>query len=109
NAISITIQTLLERFYKRGICFNQDIATEYCFQYLIEECTMMASWAGLGYNYAIYPGERSPAMTAIYELLIKPCFPDELKWIRINFKKKAKPSFDSYHHQIIQPPHEKVS
>ena len=86
--IDETVDNFLKRWslregiknYTTGFFKNQ------CKKYLFEECCVASLWVGEGFNYEIYPSSLSPAMDAMYKHFITPYYPDELVWLRVNFR-----------------------
>ncbi len=92
-AIDDTAQAFLERVKKRTNWENisevhtEEEILEMSRDYLIEECAVMANlWPTLETNFELYPSERTAAMTATYENLIKDKHPNLLQALTIRFK-----------------------
>ncbi|MCX7115280.1 MAG: hypothetical protein NTW08_05180 [Gammaproteobacteria bacterium] len=66
-----------------------------CVDYLLEECAVMCLWTYGKYHFELYPTGRNQAMTATYEMLIKPQYSDYLRSVGIRFKKYPIPSLES--------------
>lgn len=91
QAINNNIELFLDRYGKNTQTdFMQDKrAIELCTRYLIEECAIMYEfWPTLQTHYEVYPSKRSPAMSAVYTLLIQPKFPDLLKPVALRFERR---------------------
>lgn len=76
-AVNKNIEEFLERYqaHHENFQFDYEKAFSYCWEYLMEECAVMCLWAEAGYAFEVYPTSRNKAMTATYELLIKPSHP----------------------------------
>jgi hypothetical protein len=72
---------LNENNVDRGSAFNR------CLNYMKEECAVMCLWAENKYDFEVYPAGRNSAMTATYEKLIKPIYPNLLHSVALRFKK----------------------
>lgn len=94
NAIHANIDSFLTRYLARISVtskVDQKRAFGLCLDYLLEECAVMCLWVNSKYEFEIYPSGRNEAMTATYEYLIKPYFPNLLKPVALRFKKYPQP------------------
>ncbi|MCW5590300.1 MAG: tRNA-dependent cyclodipeptide synthase [Legionellales bacterium] len=62
----------------------------HCHNYVMEECAVMPLWVREKWNFEVYPAKRLPAMIAIYEKFVKPFYPDRLRWVRLEIRRRAK-------------------
>lgn len=90
--IHLNAEEYLKRYttsqFKR-IDFDYQKAFQACVAYLKEECAIMCLWAEGGYSFEVYPSGRCCGMTATYEHLIEPIYPDLLKPVGLRFKKRV--------------------
>lgn len=92
DAIHVNINRFLARFVARNDYYQIDPnrAFDLCLDYLLEECAVMCLWSYECYDFELYPSGRNQAMSATYELLIKPQYPHYLRPVAIRFKKYLK-------------------
>ncbi len=57
-----------------------------CLTYIKEECSIMPLWVTENFHFEVYPSQRVPAMAAIYDHLVKPNYPNCLRWVRLNLR-----------------------
>ncbi len=65
---------------------RHDTIKSACLAYVIEECSVMPLWVSEGFQFEVYPSKRIPAMTAIYDLCVKPHHPNLLRWTQVNLR-----------------------
>lgn len=92
DAIHVNVDEFLTRFFGRRDCHRIDMerAFNLCLDYLFEECAVMCLWTDGEYNFELYPSGRNQAMSATYEMLIEPYFPNYLRPVAVRFKKYLK-------------------
>ncbi len=69
---------------------NYEHAFSCCVNYLKEECAAMCLYSKppfKNHEFEVYPTGRTKALAAIYEILIKPHYPELLKPVAIRFKR----------------------
>lgn len=98
---NMTIEEFLMRYRRRienSFKFNEELAFNYCLEYLKEECSALCLWVEGKFNFEVYPGKRNQAMTATHEKFIKPYDSNLLNPIAIKFKnrKQLKPQIFNY-------------
>ncbi len=57
-------------------------------EYIKEETSVMPLWVEENFHFEVYPSKRTPAMVAVYNDLVVPNYPNLLRWIRVNIRKK---------------------
>lgn len=84
------IQIFLSRYLNRvpSVSTSYEIASNYCLDYLKEECAVMCLWAESGYDFEIYPTGRNQAMCATHNLIINPIFTNRLISVSLYFRKQ---------------------
>ncbi len=89
NAVDSTINDFICRIYKRNN-INKTVATNNCFNYLIEELTiLMLMMPEYGYNYAVYPNKIPKAFQLTHDIFVKPQMPYLMHWTPVRFRKKT--------------------
>lgn len=91
-----TVTSYLERYCKRVdnlSHFDYPRARNLCFDYLVEECTILCLWTELQCPYEIYPNYHNEAIEATRKRFIQPFFPNCLQAVRLGFRntKQLKP------------------
>jgi len=100
-----TIDTYLERFFRRLddlSNINMERAKCLCFEYLLEECTVLCLWPELNCQFEVYPNWHNDAIEATRKHFITPYCPGLLQSIRVGFRnaKQIKPQkFNLLHPQ----------
>lgn len=95
KAIDKTAEAFRQRIKKQvpNILLSDAEISALSREYLIEECAIMKEfWPRNGVQFELYPGTRTPAMTAVHEHFIKPTLsrehPYSLEAVKICFNKK---------------------
>jgi hypothetical protein len=91
-----TIATYLSRYCKRIddlSSFDNKRAHQLCFDYLIEECTVLCLWPELQCQFEVYPNRHNDAMEETRKRFIRPYYSNLLHSIAISFRnaKQVKP------------------
>lgn len=88
QSIESTINDFMSRIYNRND-INQDIYAKNCFNYLIEELTiLMLMMPENGFHYAIYPNRIPQAFQSTHDIFVKPIIPNIMNWVPVRFRKK---------------------
>ena len=89
DSIHESADEFVRRYSERveNVNIDKQHAFDCCIRYLKEECSVMCLWALDGYQFEVYPSGRNKAMTATYEKIIKPSFPNLLVSVSLRFKK----------------------
>lgn len=89
NAIFQTINSYIMRKQRRDSSLTQ-LSWRNCFNYIIEECPVIVSLAARdGFDYIIYPNDRTTAMTKAYNYLVSNRYPNKAQWLSLRFKRRA--------------------
>jgi tRNA-dependent cyclodipeptide synthase len=96
RAMHETIETFIARHKQYGHIKDEDKAFNSCFNFLIEECTVVAFiWPKLQYNYILYPGKMLNMFEFIFQHQVGFNSQNTLKWLCLyvrtrssNFKQK---------------------
>lgn len=91
-----TIDTYLARYCKRFNDLNDfdfHRARQLCFDYLLEECTVLCLWPELRCQFELYPNRHNDAIEETRKRFIEPNYSDLLRAVAIGFRnaKQIKP------------------
>ena len=88
QALDNSAHKFTERYLKRypEKSNDQQRIFDLCMDYVKEECSIMPLWVSEGYEFEVYPGKRVPGMQAVYEMLVKPDYPNRLRWLQVNMR-----------------------
>lgn len=88
KSIDDTIAQCLTRYSNRDhkMEFNNQVAYQLCFDYLMEECAALCLWQKGEYNFEVYPNKRNDAMSYTYHKYVQSRRKDLLNPISIKFK-----------------------
>jgi tRNA-dependent cyclodipeptide synthase len=91
--IDETVNNFINRWLLRKLIIeaDMDLARVACKEYVLEECSVMSTWAGGGFQYEIYPSANSLAMETTRKLFVLPNYPNELIRLRVNIRGTSKP------------------
>lgn len=84
-----TINKYLERYCKNlqnPSNFNRQRAEEICFEYVLEECTVLCLWIELNCPFEIYPNPHNDAIEETRRRFIYPNHPNLLRPLTIRFR-----------------------
>jgi len=82
EAFKAAIDTFLARQHSH-ITVSLPVARDFCFEYLLEESTVLRLWAMEGYDYEAYPGRRNEAMEYVYQKFVVPKYANTLTSVLI--------------------------
>jgi hypothetical protein len=96
NVFVTTIDSYLTKYQSRlndPSNFDINRAKRICFNYIVEECTVLCLWPELECQFEIYPNKHNDAMEETRRCLIHINHPNILQAVQITFRgaKQAKP------------------
>lgn len=88
-AFDITIEKYLERYCKNlneKTEFNMDRAKKICFDYILEECTVLCLWPELKCEFEIYPNAHNDAIEETRKRFIYTQYENMLQPLTLRFR-----------------------
>jgi hypothetical protein len=69
------------------IHFDEQRARRLCFDYVVEECTVLRLWGDTGFEFELYPGAHYGAMQETRSRFVHSINPEAVRWVRIAFNR----------------------
>lgn len=90
KAFDLSVRIFEERYRRNDRLdqLNEKAVRATILEYIKEECSVMPLWINENFHFEIYPAKRTPAMAAIYDYIIKPAYPNLLRWLQVELRSK---------------------